>query len=73
MRLADVSSTSSINSVTMTDEEFEIFWQQYRSLSPEEQAAVHEQLDENRAAGEAMAEMLLDSLFTDSEQTDIPL
>lgn len=73
MRLVDVNLTSFINSVTMTDEEFEIFWQQYRSLSPAEQAAVQEQLDENRAAGEAMAEMLLDSLFIDSEQTDEPL
>lgn len=57
----------------MTDEEFEIFWQQYRQLSSDEQAALHEQLDEQRAQSEAMAEMLLDSLFVDADQTDQPL
>ena len=57
----------------MTDEEFEIFWQHYRQLSSDEQAALHEQLDEQRAQSEAMAEMLLDSLFVDADQADQPL
>lgn len=54
----------------MSDEEFELLWQQMQRMTPAERAAFHEQLDEQRAQSEAMADFLLDNLFTDAPDAD---
>lgn len=57
----------------MTEEEFELIWQQMQQMPAADKAAFLEELDERNRQSEAMAEMLLEGLFVpDGNETKTP-
>lgn len=51
----------------MTEEEFELVWQQMQRMDAADKAAFMEELDDRARQSEAMAEMLMEELFVPEE------
>ena len=55
----------------MTEEEFEIIWQQMQKMNAGDKAAFIEELDQRNRQSEAMAELLMEELFVpEGEKTE---